>query len=407
MKGLPNIRKPKKASAPQGDEALREQTPRKGKRKPGGKRKGSISTIIMVIILVVGLGIIAYPTFSDWWNSFHQSRAIANYVSTVEEMDPQLVESMLNAAHDYNVRLLEKPDRYKMSDEERAEYNSLLNPTGTGIMGYINIPSIGVNLPIYHGTEETALQVAIGHIEGSSLPVGGPSTHAVVTGHRGLPSARLFTDLDRLVEGDTFTITVLNQVLTYQIDQIRIVLPEDTSELSIQEGADYVTLITCTPYGINTHRMLVRGHRIENLSDQVTVPAEATQIPVYMAILAVAIPLLFVYLLGALIYLRRRHPDLDTEKALEAVRKHAESLEDAATEGEPTAEAEGNAITEDTAPELDAAPESEATTEDVTPESDSTPEVEDNAKPEDAPEPDAALEDTTETTGTNEEQNLE
>jgi sortase A len=190
-------------------------------------------------------------------------------------------------------------------------------------MGYVNIPSIGVNLPVYHGVDEVHLQVAVGHIEGSSLPVGGPSTHCVVSAHRGLPSAKLFTDLDQVKEGDIFTFTVLDQTLTYEVDQIRIVEPNNLSDLEIQKDADYATLITCTPYGVNTHRMLVRGHRIENLSDRTVVPAGAVQIPVYVAVLAVGIPLLFVYLVFALIYYRRRRPELDTQKALETVRKHA------------------------------------------------------------------------------------
>jgi sortase A len=265
----------------------------------------------------------AYPTFSDWWNSYHQSKVIQGYVEAVQEADPKQIEKMIQDAHAYNENLVSNSGRFSMSDEERIEYNSNLNLTGNGVMGYVNIPSIGVNLPIYHGTDEVHLQVAVGHIEGSSLPVGGPSTHCVVSAHRGLPSAKLFTDLDQVKEGDIFTFTVLDQTLTYEVDQIRIVEPNNLSDLEIQKDADYATLITCTPYGVNTHRMLVRGHRIENLSDRTVVPAGAVQIPVYVAVLAVGIPLLFVYLVFALIYYRRRRPELDTQKALETVRKHA------------------------------------------------------------------------------------
>lgn len=326
MDVLGRIRKPKKASAsaegvtPSGNE------PKKRGRKPGAKPKVSISTVIMTLVLVVGLAVMAYPTFSDWWNSFHQAKAIAEYLEVVEGTDEETIAAMLQAAHEYNARLVSNGGRFSMTDSERDEYISLLNLTGNGMMGYINIPSIGVNLPIYHGVDETHLQVAVGHIEGSSLPVGGESTHAVVSAHRGLPSAKLFTDLDKVSEGDIFTFTVLDQTITYEVDQIRIVEPNDMSDLVITEGADQATLVTCTPYGINTHRILVRGHRVENQSDRNAVPAGAVQIPSYIAILTVAIPLLFVYLLGALIYYRRSHPDLDTEKALQAVREHAESL---------------------------------------------------------------------------------
>ena len=289
-------------------------------RAKRGRKKGSFTTIILVLIMVVGAGIMAYPTFSDWWNSYHQTRAIASYVSAVEEMDPKKVQEMLDAARAYNKRLLTKSNRYMMSDAEKEEYRSILDVTGTGVMGYIQINSIGVNLPIYHGVDEAILQIAIGHIEGTSLPVGGPSTHAAVSGHRGLPSAKLFTDLDKMVEGDTFTVTVLDQTITYEVDQIRIVEPTDISDLNLTLGEDYMTLITCTPYGINTHRMLVRGHRANGASDAVAIPAEAVQIPNYIAVPAVAVPMLFVYLIGTLIYYRMRRPELDAEATLEALR---------------------------------------------------------------------------------------
>lgn len=295
----------------------------KGGRKPARKRKVSISTIVTCVVLVIGMGIIAYPTFSDWWNSFHQSRAISVYSDTVAETDPEQKTAMLEAAKEYNKRLVDNPGRYNMSDEELEEYNSLLDPTGNGMMGYVTVPSIGVTLPVYHGIDETHLQVAIGHIGGSSLPVGGKSTHTVVSGHRGLPSAKLFSELDKIAEGDIFSFTVLDQTVTYEVDQIRIVEPSDMSDLAIEKGKDYATLVTCTPYGVNTHRLLVRGHRIKNPEDRAQIAAGATQIPAFIAVLAVAIPLLFVYLIGALIYYRYRHPELDHQKALDAIRKHA------------------------------------------------------------------------------------
>ena len=167
-----------------------------------------------------------------------------------------------------------------MSEEEYQEYESLLNVSGNGIMGYIEIESINCYLPVYHGVEESVLQIAVGHIEGSSLPVGGPGTHCVLSGHRGLPSAKLFTDLDQLREGDVFVLRVLDETLTYEIDQIHIVLPEEIQDLDLINGMDYCTLVTCTPYGINSHRMLVRGHRIENLADasSIRVTADAMQL---------------------------------------------------------------------------------------------------------------------------------
>lgn len=322
MGKLDRIRKSKEASASQDDTTMLDDLSSNGGRKPAKKRRVSISTIVMTIVLVVGLSVMAYPTFSDWWNSFHQTQVIQAYVAAVQETDPKQIEKMIQDAHAYNERLVKNNGRFSMTKDEKVEYNSLLNLTGNGVMGYVNIPSIGVNLPVYHGVDEVHLQVAVGHIEGSSLPVGGPSTHCVVSAHRGLPSAKLFTDLDQVKEGDIFTFTVLDQTLTYEVDQIRIVEPNDLSNLEIEKDADYATLITCTPYAVNTHRMLVRGHRIENLSDRAVVPAGAIQIPAYIAVPAVGIPLLFVYLVFALIYHRHRRPELDTEKALETVRKH-------------------------------------------------------------------------------------
>ena len=382
-----------------------EQSKTKAKNKRGAKRKQkrkrkkggvSISTIIMVLILIVGAGIMAYPTFSDWWNSFHQSRAIASYVTAVEETDQETIDAMMAEAHAYNERLLSKPDRYRMSDAERAEYSSILDLTGTGVIGYIQIPDIGVNLPIYHGVEESVLQVAIGHIEGSSLPVGGPSTHAAVSGHRGLPSAKLFTDLDKLVEGDIFTITVLDQTATYEVDQIRIVLPGDMSDLNIQQNEDYVTLITCTPYGINTHRILVRGHRIENLENRAVIPADAVQIPNYIAVPAVAVPMLFAYLVGSLIYYRTRRGGYDAEAVLEQIKQDAAGAGDspepegaAAVEAEPEVEPEPEAETAtEPEPELVVESESEAEPE-PEPETEAEPAAEAEPEPEAEAEPDA------------------
>ena len=291
--------------------------------KPAKKKKGSlVFTLILVFVLLLGVGIMAYPTIADWWNSYHQSRSIADYVSIVNETDPALIERMIADARDYNARLREKGNRYALTDEEMAEYLSLLDLSGTGIIGYIQIDSIGVYLPIYHTTEESLLQVAIGHLEWSSLPVGGESTHALLSGHRGLPSARLFTDLDLLHEGETFTVTVLNETLTYRIDQIRIVEPNELSDLNIVSGEDYCTLITCTPYGINTHRILVRGTRIETEEEEsaVIIVPEAVRIPNYIAIPAVAVPMLFLLLLFSMFVMPRKKKDLTDEEILESIK---------------------------------------------------------------------------------------
>ena len=298
------------------------------KRGKTGRRRGSLaSTIVAFAVLFGGLGIIAYPTFSDWWNSYHQTRAIATYVSAVEDTNPEVIAAMMADARAYNDKLAQTGNRFNMTDAERTEYQSLLNLMGNGVMGYIQISSINVDYPIYHGMDESVLQVAIGHLEGTSLPIGGDTTHSVVSGHRGLPSARLFTDLDKLVAGDTFTITVLDQTITYQVDQIRIVLPTDLSDLGIQKGKDYCTLVTCTPYGINTHRLLVRGHRIENLINDLITP-EAVQVPRYVAIPAVGIPMLFIFLVGMLIYYRTRYPLVSKEQVVDTIREAINEADD-------------------------------------------------------------------------------
>lgn len=291
----------------------------KGKQKKK-KRGPSVSTIILVIILLAGVGILLYPSVSDWWNSMHATRAIAGYVTAVEDMSGQEKEDMLRAARIYNDKLSNGVN-FKLTDEEYAEYESLLNIGGTGIMGYVQITAIGVNLPIYHSVDESVLQIAVGHIPGSSLPVGGERTHAVLSGHRGLPSAKLFSDLDQIVEGDTFTVNIMDQTTTYMVDQIRIVLPEETGELAIQDGKDYCTLVTCTPYGVNTHRMLVRGRRIENIAGEVVVVAEAVRIPTYVVIPAVGVPLLFLILVIMLIYYRRLGPRKTEAELLDEMRK--------------------------------------------------------------------------------------
>lgn len=232
-------------------------------------KKKHISTIIIALIFLAGLGFLLYPTVSNLWNRAHQSRAIATYTKQVEKLDDSQNKEMLKAARKYNKSLLKKSDHWKLSKKDKKKYESLLDVSGTGIMGYIEVPKIDCSLPIYHGTDEGALQIAIGHLEGSSLPVGGKSTHCVLSGHRGLPSARLFTDLDQMEEGDVFVLNVLGRKLAYEVDQIKVVLPDEMSELEIVQGKDLCTLVTCTPYGINTHRLLVRGHRTKYIEETV------------------------------------------------------------------------------------------------------------------------------------------
>lgn len=252
--------------------------------------KINLSTVILLAILFVGISLLLYPTISDYWNSFHQSRAIASYAEAVTKVEKNDYEEMWKEAEAYNRSLLNKDDRWILTKEKREHYNEILNIGGTGIMGYVEIPRINITLPIYHGIDEGILQVAIGHIEGSSLPVGGKGTHCVISGHRGLPSARLFTDIDELEEGDLFMMRVLDETLTYEVDQIRIVLPSELQDLAIEEDKDLCTLVTCTPYGINSHRLLVRGHRVANQRDasSIRVTADAQQIDSRMVALILA-----------------------------------------------------------------------------------------------------------------------
>ena len=261
--------------------------------------KNHRSTILLILILLIGLSLMLYPSFADWWNSFHSSRAIASYEEQVANIDDAQYEELWDAARDYNQSLLHRPNDFLLSDEQQEIYKSLLNIGGNGIMGYIEIPMIDVMLPIYHGTKESVLQIAVGHLDWTSLPVGGAGSHCVLSGHRGLPSARLFTDLDKLKVGDVFMLHVLNEILTYEIDQILIVEPQDTDPLLIEPGKDLCTLITCTPYGINSHRMLVRGHRIESQEEpkDIRITADAVRIEPLMVAPIVAVPILLVLLI--------------------------------------------------------------------------------------------------------------
>ena len=263
--------------------------------------KEKLVTVVLTGIMLVGIGLLVYPSFADYWNSFHQSRAIMSYAESVSNMNEEEYEGILEQARLYNEKLAKNGINWTMTDEEKEEYRKNLDIAGNGVMGYIKIRKIDVMLPVFHGTEESVLQTSIGHLQESSLPVGGPNTHSMLSGHRGLPSARLFTDLDKLTPGDTFTITILNETMTYEVDHVWIVEPNDLSHLQIEEGKDLCTLITCTPYGINTHRLLVRGHRVNNLDGDAMVTADAIQIrPVFIAPF-LAIPLLLILLVYMLV----------------------------------------------------------------------------------------------------------
>ncbi len=270
--------------------------------------KPSMSTVILILIFLVGLSLLLYPTIADYWNSFHSSQVISTYAHEIAVMDNNRYGEVIQSARDYNKTLLHKDNLFLFTDAEKDSYYKALNVSTSGIMAYVEIPKINVSLPIYHGTDEAVLQVGIGHVEWSSLPVGGGSSHAIISGHRGLPSAKLFTNLDKLKEGDTFTIKVLDEVLTYMVDQIHIVLPHEVESLAIEPGRDLCTLVTCTPYGINSHRLLVRGSRTETVTEKaaIRVTADAVQIEPHLVAIGLTIPMLLVLLIYLLIPTRRR-----------------------------------------------------------------------------------------------------
>ena len=268
--------------------------------------KKHLVNLILFGIVLIGIGLLVYPTFADWWNSFHQVRAIQTYAAAVSNLDREEYDRIIASAEEYNRKLAETGSIWTMSKEQEQAYNKELAIDDSGIMGYIDIHKINIKLPLYHGTDETILQTAIGHISWTSLPVGGEGTHCVLSGHRGLPSARLFTDLDKVVEGDTWTMTILDRTYTYECDQIRVVTPEDLSALNMEKDKDYCTLVTCTPYGVNTHRLLVRGHRIANASGEANVIADAITIESIYIAPFIAVPMLVILILEMLIVTGRR-----------------------------------------------------------------------------------------------------
>ena len=279
-----------------------------------------ISTIILCITFITGLSLLLYPTVSNYWNAQHQTQAVVDYTERIEKMDDSEKLAEIDRAREYNSLLVDNGRRFSPNKEEKEFYNSVLSVDDNGMMGYITIPELRLKLAIYHGVDESVLQVGIGHIEGSSLPVGGESTHCVLSGHRGLPSAKLFTDIDKLVVGDVFMLHVYDEMLTYEIDQILIVEPEDYSALAIEDGKNYCTLVTCTPYGINTHRLLVRGNRVENkVIDGTRVTSDAIKVNKYLVIAGLSLLLLFVYYLFVLIvrlYKKKRHDDYERTKRM-------------------------------------------------------------------------------------------
>ena len=271
--------------------------------------KKHITTILLILVLLIGMSLILYPSISNWWNETRSSKVISDYTELVAELDDDEYDRMWSEAVAYNAGRADAVNPYLLSPEQKQMYHSVLNLGGNGVMGYIEIPSIGVSLPIYHTVNEDILQVAAGHLEWSDLPVGGEGTHCVLSGHRGLPSAKLFTDLDELKVGDVFMLRILDNLLTYEVDQILIVEPDDTKDLRREEGHDLCTLVTCTPYGVNTHRLLVRGHRIENTPETtvIRVTANAVQMDSMVVALIVAVPMILVAMMILMVGSGRRN----------------------------------------------------------------------------------------------------
>lgn len=273
---------------------------------PEGAKRSRIPDLAFIAVFVGGMLVFLYPTISNYWNTLQQGRAIAEYTQTVNKMRPGQIQQTWDEAEAYNRELLSNPARYHLSHSQMQRYLSLLDIGKTGMMGHIEIEKLGVDLPIYHTTEDSVLQVGAGHVPGSSLPTGGAGTHTILSGHRGLPSAKLFTNLDELEEGDRFVLHVLDRDLAYQVDQIRVVEPKELSNLKIIPGQDYATLVTCTPYAINTHRLLVRGHRVPYGGDAGYVAADAVAMDPVMVSLAISVPVLGIIVAITVTHLRRR-----------------------------------------------------------------------------------------------------
>lgn len=288
--------------------------------------KRIIGNIVTALVFIVGLGVLLYPTISDYWNTRLQGQVISKYERTLSEMSDEALSDISDKATAYNEEIAVSPGMvWDLTDQELSRYRSLLNPSGDGMMGHIEIEKLGVDLPLYHTVDEAVLQVGVGHIPGSSLPVGGPNTHTVLSGHRGLPTSKLFTDLDKMEEGDIFSLYILDQQLVYEVDEIRTVLPDEVSGLIIEEGRDLCTLVTCTPYAINTHRLLVRGHRID-YEVSVYVMADAIRMDSVLVSSVIAIPILTGLLIALLTRIhqrrvRRKMGDITPEAVQEALQE--------------------------------------------------------------------------------------
>ncbi|MBQ6468124.1 MAG: class C sortase [Clostridia bacterium] len=285
------------------------------------RKSGRLSTALLVLVFLAGLSLMLYPAVSNRWNGYHQTQAVLGYEKEIRNLSPAYLKKEIELAREYNRTVAANGMVWKMNDIQRAEYESLLNIDGSGNMGYIEIPKLKIMLPVYHGVEERVLQRAIGHIEGSSLPVGGETSHCIVSGHRGLPSSKLFTDIDKLMPGDLFTLNVMGEVLTYEVDSIHIVVPEDFSNLALEEGSDYCTLVTCTPYGINTHRLLVRGHRVATKEGSAAVTSEAIRIDPLIVAPVLAAPILLTWII---LVLTRPVKKKETEEIIKKERGESE-----------------------------------------------------------------------------------
>ena len=273
------------------------------------KKDSKWTTFILILIFFIGLSVMLYPAVSSFWNARTQTQAIIDYDKMIEAMPEEDYTEYFKAAREYNNTL--KTLQFPLIEYEQIQgYEDILDVTGTGMMGYITIDKIGVELPVYHGTEDDVLSIAAGHLKGTSLPIGGKGTHSVVSAHRGFPNAVLFTHLDRMEIGDEFSFTILDRKITYKVDQIKTVLPEETQDMMMVKGEDYCTLLTCTPYGINTHRLLVRGKSIKNVEQKnIHISSDAYQIDVLIVTPIVALPILLVLMLVVLLRPVRKEDD--------------------------------------------------------------------------------------------------
>ncbi len=258
-------------------------------------------TKILIVFCIIGLSLLLYPSFSNYWNQKHATKSVNAYTKQLSNLNEEKANELWLDAIKYNEDLFASGKKYELPGELKEKYENMLSLSDDGLMGYVDIPSIGVTLPVFHGTSGNVLQRGVGHIEWTSLPTGGENTHCVLSGHRGLPSAKLFTDLNKLREGDIFTVTILGKVMTYEVDQIRTVLPNDTSDLLTVPGLDYSTLLTCTPYGINSHRLLVRGHRVATQAAGATVISEAVEVDQLVVAFFLGFPLVFVMVMVILL----------------------------------------------------------------------------------------------------------